>query len=53
MELHVDNEVIILKEGDKYTVNPPKIHWGKSETECWVEIYSKPGWTKEDHILVN
>lgn len=53
LELHVDNRVIILKEGDKYKIEPGKIHWAKSDKECWLEIYSEPGWTKEDHIQVN
>lgn len=53
LELHVGKEVIYLKTGDKYTVVPNNIHWAKSNNECWLEIYSKPGWTKEDHIVVN
>lgn len=53
LELHVEGETIILKEGDKYIVEPNKVHWARSEDECWVEIYSEPGWTKEDHIPVD
>lgn len=53
LELHIENEVIHLKTGDKYTIEPNNTHWAKSNNECWVEIYSKPGWTKEDHILVS
>lgn len=53
LELHINNnEVINLKAGDKYTIHPNIIHWAKSDNECWVEIYSEPGWTKEDHIVV-
>jgi mannose-6-phosphate isomerase-like protein (cupin superfamily) len=52
LELHVENQKIQLKTGDKYTVKPNNIHWAKSDDECWVEIYSRPGWTKEDHVLV-
>ena len=52
LEVHINNEVIQLKKGDKYTVNPPKVHWAKSNDECWLEIYSEPGWAKEDHIVV-
>jgi mannose-6-phosphate isomerase-like protein (cupin superfamily) len=51
LELHIGKEVIPLKPGDKYTVLPNNIHWAKSDNECWLEIYSKPGWTKEDHII--
>lgn len=52
LELHVEHKTIILKEGDKYVIEPGKVHWARSEDECWVEIYSEPGWTKEDHIPV-
>lgn len=54
MALHADNEIINLGSGDKYTVKPGVIHWAESvgKDECWVELYSRPGWTKEDHITV-
>ncbi|MFH0804218.1 MAG: hypothetical protein V1896_01295 [Candidatus Zambryskibacteria bacterium] len=50
LELHIGEEMMMLKIGDTYTMEPNNIHWAKSDNECWVEIYSKPGWTKEDHI---
>lgn len=50
--LHIDDEVINLKPGDTYRVMPGRVHWGESENECWLEIYSTPGWTKEDHIVI-
>lgn len=53
LELHVNDSVVILKSGDTYTIEPNVIHWAKSGDECWVDIYSKPGWTKEDHIVIN
>ena len=53
LELYVDDNTIMLNPGDTYTINPGVAHWAKSDGECWLEIYSKPGWTKEDHILVN
>lgn len=53
LNLYVDDELIILKQGDKYTVEPEVIHWAESDNECWVEIYSEPGWTEEDHIVVS
>lgn len=53
LELHVGEETVNLHTGDKYTIYPNNVHWAKSVgSECWVEIYSTPGWTKEDHILV-
>lgn len=50
MELYVGEKTILLHSGDTFTVKPNSLHWAKSENECWVEIYSTPGWTKEDHI---
>jgi len=52
LELHVRDKAINLKPGEKFTVEPNNTHWAKSDGECWVELYSEPGWTKADHILV-
>lgn len=52
IELHVDDEVVHLFPGNEYTIAPGVVHWAKSENESWVEIYSTPGWTAEDHITV-
>lgn len=51
LHLFVDGEEITLKEGDTYTIFPEQTHWAESK-EAWVEIFSEPGWTQEDHILV-
>jgi len=52
LELHIGKEIVILHSRDTYTISPDIIHWAVSNDECWVEIYSKPGWTKKDHISV-
>ena len=52
LQLHVGDETIELNQGDKYVVEPGLVHWAESTDECWLEIYSEPGWTKEDHIPV-
>ena len=52
LELHIEDKIVKLKAGDKYTIEPGPVHWAKSDNECWLEIYSTPGWTKEDHIVV-
>jgi len=52
LELHIADQIVQLKAGDTYVVEPNNVHWAKSENECWLEIFSKPGWTKEDHILI-
>lgn len=51
LHLYVDGEKIELKEGDTYTIYPDQTHWAESD-EAWVEIFSEPGWTQEDYILV-
>ena len=53
LELHLGDEIVTLSPGDKRTIKPGTIHWalGK-EGECWTELYSEPGWTKEDHLVV-
>ena len=50
LKLHVGNKVITLNEGDVHFVVPGIVHWAESDGECWLEIYSEPGWTSEDHI---
>ncbi|MFH1192134.1 MAG: cupin domain-containing protein [bacterium] len=52
LELHLDKKVIILHQGDRYTIAPCITHWAASNDECWVKICSQPGWTKEDHVLI-
>jgi len=53
LEFHVGESVTFYHAGDKFTVEPRNVHWAKSKNECLVEIYSTPGWTKEDHIRVD
>lgn len=52
LELHVDDKIIKLHEGDTYIIHPEEVHWATSGNECWAELRSEPGWTKEDHIVV-
>jgi len=51
VSLYVGNTVHILKEGDKYTVEPGNVHWATADS-AWVRVESVPGWTPKDHILV-
>lgn len=53
LKLFIDNKIINLAEGDEYVIFPEETHWAESEDGCRVEIYSRPGWTKEDHIPVD
>lgn len=52
LELYVYNKQTVLKAGDKKTIKPGKVHWGFGK-ETWFKVTSTPGWTPDDHILVN
>lgn len=53
LALYIEEDEVLLPEGDTYTIQPNTVHSAKSvDGECWVEIRSEPGWTKEDHIIV-
>jgi len=41
-----------LEKGDKLTIEPGEIH-SAIGNEAWIKAYSEPGWTSEDHILVD
>lgn len=51
LTLHVNNKIVNLKQGDKYTILPHQTHWAEGN-ETWIECYSQPGWTIEDHIFL-
>lgn len=50
--IYIGDKIIQLHPGDKYVIKPGDVHWAKSDDEAWIDVYSEPGWTKEDHILV-
>ena len=52
LTLIVDNQEYKLKEGDSITIKPGQIH-SAIGNETWVECHSEPGWTSEDHILID
>jgi mannose-6-phosphate isomerase-like protein (cupin superfamily) len=52
LTLHSDDKTILLNKDDQYVIEPGKIHWAEGNELTLVEIYSTPGWTKEDHIKV-
>ena len=52
MDLYVDDEEVHLEKGDQYVIVPGRVHWATSDGKSLVELYSVPGWTKEDHIVV-
>lgn len=52
MDLYVEDEEIHLEKGGQYVIVPGRVHWATSDGKSLVELYSVPGWTKEDHIVV-
>ncbi len=52
LTVFINNKEYKLKEEDSLTVKPGEIHYAVGN-ETWVKAYSEPGWTQEDHILVN
>ena len=49
---------LYLGDGNDYferrrgqVITPGVVHWAEGN-ETWVECYSTPGWTPDDHILV-
>lgn len=51
LQLHIDHHTIPLHEGDTFIVQPNKVHWAEGD-ETWVSIFSEPGWTESDHVIV-
>ena len=49
---YLGNKKTILKENQSITIPPGSIHWAEGN-ETWFYVYSTPGWTIEDHILVS
>lgn len=50
LTLHVEGKIMRMSEGKKHTILPYQIHWAEGN-ETWIEVFSKPGWTIEDHIV--
>lgn len=51
LDLFLNGKKKVLRKGEEYTVSPYTIHWAKGN-ETWAQVYSTPGWTTGDHILV-
>jgi len=51
LELTVDDKKFNLKPGEKFIIKPGQTHFAVGR-QAWVECFSEPGWTPEDHILI-
>ncbi len=50
LTLTIDDQQIILREGDTYVIAPNRVH-SACGNETWVRVDSSPGWTMEDHMV--
>lgn len=50
--LTVNGKDYPLNVGQQMTIPPNQIHWANGKS-TWVKVTSRPGWTIQDHILVD
>jgi mannose-6-phosphate isomerase-like protein (cupin superfamily) len=50
LTLYIDGKKYELDEDEEKVIKPGQTHWAHGN-ETWVECYSEPGWTFEDHII--
>ena len=53
LDLHIGSRVVRLARGQTEVIQSGVTHWAESTQQAWVRVTSRPGWTKEDHILDN
>lgn len=54
IQLVIEDRPITLHTGDTYVVEPGQVHYAKSDEEfSLAKVTSRPGWTPEDHVLVD
>ena len=51
LHVFIDEEEHILNVGEKLTIKPGVVHYAKGD-EAWFMIHTTPGWTNEDHVVV-
>lgn len=51
LTVYLSGEKHDVLKGNSITIKPKVVHWAEGN-EVWFKVYSKPGWTPEDHILV-
>ena len=50
LTLYIDNKKRELSESEEVIIEPGQTHWAEGN-ETWIECYSEPGWTFDDHVL--
>ncbi|MCL5676156.1 MAG: cupin domain-containing protein [Patescibacteria group bacterium] len=51
LNVYKNNQKIIVKKGQKITIEPGVVHWVEGK-ETWFRTTSSPGWIVEDHIMI-
>lgn len=51
LELTKGGKTYVLTEGQSLEIEPEEYHIAKGK-ETWVKITSEPGWTPEDHVMI-
>lgn len=51
LNLYLNEEKKHLKKGESYTIKPGIQHYAEGK-ETWIEATSHPGWTLNDHIVL-
>ena len=52
LTLKLANREVVLHPGVNYAISPNTVHSAEANA-AWVRVTSRPGWTPEDHILVD
>lgn len=52
LTVFINEMPITLYEGERLVIDPGKVHYAVGE-ECFIKCTATPGWTAEDHILVD
>ncbi|OGK11457.1 hypothetical protein A2954_06300 [Candidatus Roizmanbacteria bacterium RIFCSPLOWO2_01_FULL_37_12] len=52
LTVNKEGKKYILKEKEKITINPGEVHYAEGN-DVWFYAYSSPGWTFEDHKLID
>ncbi len=49
--VYLQGETMILHKGERIEIKPNSVHSAVGK-ETWINVYSDPGWSLKDHILV-
>lgn len=50
--IYLDGKEFMLTPGESIEIKPKVKHYATGN-ETWLKVYSNPGWTIDDHFLIN